>query len=471
MRGKPVEQQLNLLTEDQLKEIETISGKLILADKLKDRDPGYHPDNLKAGVMAAPDSAEALSELLAYCNAQKIPVVPQGGLTGLVGGSISKPGQLIISTANINKHIEIDPISNVAIVDAGVTLEELQNAAAQYNLSPGIDVPSRGSATIGGMSATNAGGIEAFRMGSMRDRILGSIFVRADGSIVDDLAFVLKNNTGYALTDLIVGSEGTLGIITRLSIRLVPLRPVAATAMFVFPTIELVLQVAEHLRRYFGSSLRATEVLWREFAEAVAKQHGRQFSDTGLGEGRFLLLAETEETSQGNDAERFLACLEELFEQGLVEDAVIAQNNSQREFFWLMREDSDVALRGFPYVHSFDISVPLVHLAEYAARIDEELHQLADDISVFIFGHIGDGNLHVMIGSQNPFSYESVENILYPGIQELGGAFSAEHGIGTEKKGGYKRFINAEKQAVMIAIKKAMDPNNILNPNKILDLS
>lgn len=466
-----MESQVNKLSQEQLNNIETISGKLTHSDTLSGRDPGYHPDNLKAGVMATPDSAEKLSQLLAYCNAQNIPVVPQGGLTGLVGGSISKSGQLIISTARINKFIEIDPISNVATVDAGVTLEELQNAAAKFDLSPGIDLPSRGSATIGGMSATNAGGIEAFRMGTMRDRILGSTFVRADGSIVNDLAFVLKNNTGYALTDLIVGSEGTLGIITRLSIRLVPLRPVASTALFVFPTIEAVLKVAEHMRRYFGSSLRATEVLWREFAEAVAKQHGRQFSDTGLGEGQFLLLAETEITSQGNDEERFLSCLEELFEAGLVEDAVIAQNNQQRDFFWLMREDSDVALRGFPHIHSFDISIPLVHLAEYAARIDHELRQLANNLSIFIFGHIGDGNLHVMIGSQEPFSYESVEEILYPGVQEQGGAISAEHGIGTEKKNGFKRFISPEKQAAMIAIKKALDPNNILNPNKIIDIS
>lgn len=457
----------NLLSEDVIAQISAIAGPVAHADQLANWAPGYHPDIYLAGFAVSPETPETLSALLAYCDQQRIPVITHGGLTGLVGGTASATGSLIISTRRMNKHIAIDPVSHVAIVDAGVTLEALQLAAAEHGLSPGIDLPARGSATLGGMAATNAGGIEAFREGSMRDRILGSVFVRANGEIVDDLAQVLKNNTGYGLTDLIVGSEGTLGIFTQLAIRLTVLRPVAAAALFAFETLEQARIVAQNLCDHFGDRLRAIEILWRDYAETIVAEHGRSLGDTGLGDGKFLLLAETEQTSENDGEARFLAHLETLYEAELIRDAVLAQNDSQRQFFWLMREDADVLFRLWPFVHSFDVSLPLAHLADYTARIEPELRKLATKVGVYIFGHLGDGNLHIMIGLEHDLPHAAIEAILYPGLAEIGGAFSAEHGVGLEKRDAFARFGNSAKLRTMQAIKSALDPNAILNPGKI----
>lgn len=458
------------LGDEILARIEAIAGPIARDDRLGGWDPGYHPDNLAAGIAASPRSVDELCALLALCHDQRIPVVTQGGRTGLVGGAASAPGSLIVSTRRLTAGIEIDPIGRVAIADAGVTLEALQQAAAEHGLSPGIDLPSRGSATLGGLAATNAGGIEAFRFGTMRDRLLGCEFVRADGTLVSDLARVLKNNTGYGLTDLIAGSEGTLGVITRLAIRLEKLRPVAATTLFAFATIEDTLAVAQNLRDRFGDRLRAVEILWREYAETIATQHGQSLAATGIGEGAFLLLAETEETSDGDGQDRFVSHLETLFEQGLVSEAVLAQNSSQRDFFWLLREDADVLFRIWPHVHSFDVSVPLANLGAYGRRIEPKLRQLADTVGVYIFGHLADGNLHVMVGLNDDLPHEAVETILYPGLTEMGGAFSAEHGIGLEKREAFLRFNSAAKYQTMASIKAALDPHDILNPGKIFTL-
>lgn len=452
-----------------LSRIEAVAGPLVRADRLGDWDAGYHPDNLAAGVAASPRSVDELCALLALCHEEHIPVVTQGGRTGLVGGGASAPGSLILSTRRLNAGIEIDPVGRVAVVDAGVTLEALQQAAAEHGLSPGIDLPSRGSATLGGLAATNAGGIEAFRFGTMRDRLLGCEFVRADGTLVSDLARVLKNNTGYSLTDLIAGSEGTLGVITRLAIRLESLRPVAATALFAFASIEDTLAVAQNLRDRFGDRLRAVEILWGEYAETIAAQHGQSLAATGLGEGAFLLLAETEETPDGDGQDRFVTHLETLFEQGLVTEAVLAQNSSQRDFFWLIREDADALFRMWPHVHSFDVSVPLAELGTYGRAVEPRLKQLASPVGVYIFGHLADGNLHVMVGLNDDLPHEAMEAILYPGLTEMGGAFSAEHGIGLEKRAAFARFNSAAKNQTMAAIKAALDPRNILNPGKIFE--
>ncbi|MEP9398897.1 FAD-binding oxidoreductase [Mesorhizobium sp. KR2-14] len=455
------------LDDATLARIEAIAGPVLREEKLRDWDPGYHADNFAAGAAVSPRSVDELCALLALCHAERIAVVTHGGRTGLVGGTASAPGSLIVSTRRLNGGIEIDPVGRVAIADAGVTLEALQQAAAEHGLSPGIDLPSRGSATLGGLAATNAGGIEAFRFGTMRDRLLGCEFVRADGTLVSDLARVLKNNTGYGLTDLIAGSEGTLGIITRLAIRLEPLRPVAATALFAFATIEETLAVARNLRDRFGDRLRAVEILWREYAETIAAQHGQSLEAIGIGEGAFLLLAETEETPEGDGQDKFLSHLEALFEEGLVSEAVLAQNNSQRDFFWILREDADVLFRVWPHVHSFDVSVPLANLGAYAGDIEPKLKQLADPVGVYIFGHLADGNLHVMLGLNDDLPHEAMEAILYPGLTEMGGAFSAEHGIGLEKREAFALYNSAAKHETMAAIKAALDPRGILNPGKI----
>jgi FAD/FMN-containing dehydrogenase len=205
-------------------------------DALSAIDYGVMPENLGAGIVVLPGTTEEVAAVVKYCEAHEVPVVTHGGRTGLVGGGISRPGELVLSTARLNRILFLSPVENVAVVEAGVTLQSLQQAAADHGLEPGIDLPSRGSATIGGMASTNAGGISAFRYGVMRHRILGLEAVLTDGSIYSDLTRVVKNTAGYDLGHLFVGSEGTLGIITRVAIKLEPLPAATATVLFGLPS-------------------------------------------------------------------------------------------------------------------------------------------------------------------------------------------------------------------------------------------
>ena len=205
-----------------------------LRKEFADRDPGFHADNLKAGLMALPDSTGQVSRLLAHCNENRIPVVAHGGRTGLSGAAVTRPGELILDTSALRAIVHIDPLGATAIVEAGVTLADLESAANAHGLSTGIDLAARDTATVGGMAATNAGGIEAFRRGVMRNRILGLEAVLADGSVIDSLKRVNKANEGLDVTRLLVGSEGVLGIITRVSLSLVTRDPPSVTALCQF---------------------------------------------------------------------------------------------------------------------------------------------------------------------------------------------------------------------------------------------
>jgi FAD/FMN-containing dehydrogenase len=459
------------LSETVLSRIAAILGEggLLRGDAVAALDPGYHPANLGAGVVAAPGSAAVLSDLLALCNAERIPVIAQGGLTGLAGGAVSEPGALAVSTRRLTDLLHIDPIGRVAVADAGVTLDALQRAAADHGLSPGIDLAARGSATLGGMAATNAGGIEAFRNGTMRDRLLGCRFVRADGALVDDLARVPKNNTGYGLTDLLVGSEGTLGIITRVAIRLERARPVAATALLGLAGLPEALKTAGLLRDDIGAPLRAAEVMWRDYVDAVAAAHGLAADTAALGPCPLALLVEVEEAPEGGSEGRFLECLARYAETGLVATVAVARNRRQREALWTIREDADAIYRLWPAVASFDISVPLDALDDYCRSVEAGLKRLAAPLGVYMFGHLADGNLHILVGwrSGEAVPPAALEDVLYPPLIEIGGAFSAEHGIGRDRRRAFGRFVPPERRRMMAEIKAALDPNGILNPGTI----
>jgi FAD/FMN-containing dehydrogenase len=432
-------------------------------------DPGYHPDNLAAGLQASPRSVAETSGLLALCHSAGVSVVPQGGRTGLVGGGATHPGQVILSTRRLDRVVEIDTAARLAVVEAGVTLQRLQEAAAEHGLTPGIDLAARGSATIGGLIATNAGGIEAFRRGTMRDRVLGLEFVRADGTVVSDLVRVLKNNTGYDLKDLIAGSEGTLGIITRAVIRLERLVPPAATAFIGCASADSALVAAGRLRDRFPGRLRALEILWHDFAATVAQEHGQSLTGFGLDPAPVYLLTEAEQDPDLDIAAAMEAEIGALWEEGAVTGAALAQNERQRELFWRIRDDSDAVSRPCPDAKTFDVSVPLSALPAYVARIRADLAAaFSPDMRVYVFGHLADGNLHIMVGDRPAGSMERIEAILYDGLAALGGSFSAEHGIGLEKQDAFRLYGDPARRAAMAAIKAALDPTGILNPGKIL---
>ena len=434
-------------------------------------DPGWHQDNLKAGLVAAPTDTAGVARLLAWCAARGIGVVPQGGRTGLVAGGVSAPGEVVLSLARMDRIAPIDRTARTATVEAGVTLARLQQAALAVGLDPGIDTASRGSATIGGMVATNAGGIRAFRHGVMRHRLLGLEAVLADGTVLSDLTTVLKTSAGPDVKHLFCGSEGTLGVVTRAAIRLEPAPGPRATALVGLPDAAAGLAIVAHFLAPDGdASLLAAEIMTGGFANGSALAHGLEPARLGLGDPVNLIV----EVGAATEA-RARAALEDglggLNEAAAIGAAVIAASLAQRDAIWLIREASDAVGRAYGFELWYDVSVPLPGIDAYLARCATRLATIDRDLELEAIGHLADGNLHILVARKTPLAivpHAAIEAALYDGLAAQGGSFSAEHGIGSDKRDALARYADPGKLAVMRRLKAALDPNGILNRGKVL---
>ncbi|MCC2690626.1 MAG: linked oxidase, partial [Rhizobiaceae bacterium] len=389
-------------------------------------DPGCHPANLDAGIIVAPRSTEEVAAVVGICRRHDVPIVPQGGRTGLVGGGISRPGEIVLSLERMNRIERLDPVERVALVEAGVTLQALQSAALEHRLEPGIDLAARGSATIGGMVSTNAGGVMAFRNGVMRHRVLGLEAVLPDGSIYSDLTRVVKNSAGYDLKHLFIGAEGTLGIVTRVVMKLDLLPRATATAMFGLPSVGAALETIRRALDTEAGQLRAAEALWQSFMRFTAAAHA--FSEPGLELDRpiYLLLS-----LGGAQEDTLRAEFERLFEETLQRfpeaSGIIAGSRRQEDKLWRLREDTDILYRTHPDAPSYDVSVPLSALDAYVAAILSGLSAIEPDLAPYLFGHLADGNLHIVLNRAGPLPdgmAAAIEDVLYRDIRALGGSFS-----------------------------------------------
>ena len=427
-------------------------------EKLASLEPGFDPDNLKAGVMALPASMVELRSILKFCALYGLGVVPQGGRTGLAGGAVSQAGQVIIAMHRMNRIHHIDPAARVAIVEVGVTLAELQAATAEEGLSPGIDLGARDTATIGGMISTNAGGIEAFRHGVMRARVLGLEAVLADGTVVSDMTQVGKCNEGLDVKQLFIGAEGTLGVVTRAVIKLAPLPVTRTTALVAMADASRAVELFNGLSR--DGKLLAFELMNRRYFRLAAEARD-ETQLAALAEQGMVFIIEME--SEG------LAALEQAIENGQVADALIAKSAEEARRFWVLREDSWVVDRAFPHCLWFDVTVPLSALDFYLVSLDEGLAQLPTPCLAYVIGHLGDGNLHLTIAARAPLDElkPAIEELVYDGLKAMGGSFSAEHGIGLEKRDALARLGDAGKLATMKAVKQALDPRGMMNPGKV----
>lgn len=432
-------------------------------------DVGWNPHNLDAGVVVSPASTQEVAAVVRLCAQHGVPLVPQAGRTGLVGGSISHPGEIVLSLLRLN-HIEpIDPQERVAVVGAGCTLQALQDAAAVLQLEPGIDLAARGSATLGGMVSTNAGGVMAFRNGVMRHRVLGLEAVLPDGSVLQDLTRVVKNSAGYDLKHLFIGGEGTLGVVTRVVVKLDPLPPATATALFGLPSVEATLDVIALALQAKAGHLRAAEALWQGFMQLNAQALHWSQEGFSLGQPIFLLLK-----LGGADEAALQAAFEQLFEDTLARypssTGIIASSQRQETELWHLREDTDIVYRAYPAAPSYDVSVPLSRIPAYVAQVQAELAALDATLQPFIFGHLADGNLHIILNEPGPMAPEraqAVEHILYRYLQALGGSFSAEHGVGSKRIGAMNDTTDGTKLAVMAQVKRLLDPQGLMNPGKV----
>lgn len=438
-----------------------------------DVDPGTNPENLRVGVIVAPATTEEVSVVVRLCNGQGVPVVAQGGRTGLVGGSVSEPGEIVLSLERMNRIERLDAVERTAVVQAGVVLETLQKAAAEHRLEPGIDLAARGSATIGGMISTNAGGVMAFRNGVMRHRVLGLEAVLADGSVYCDMTRVVKNAAGYDLKHLFIGAEGTLGIVTRAVLKLDPTPCATATALFGLPSVTAALDLIRLALDSETGELRAAEALWRPFIGLTAAAHGWAEPDFELDQAVYLLLA-----LGGGREEALRAEFEKLFgdilERHPGTTGIVAGSKRQEEALWRLREDTDVIYRAHAAAPSYDVSVPLSQIDGYVERILTGLAAIDPELKPFVFGHLADGNLHIVLNRSGPLPGSlaaAVEAVLYADIAALGGSFSAEHGVGSKRIHSLIATADQTKLKLMKRLKETLDGHSLMNPGKVLPLA
>lgn len=432
---------------------------------LAGRDPGSHPENFGARILALPGSPEAVAGLVRLCARLGLPIVPQGGRTGLVGATITRPGQLALSLERMNRIIEIDPASGTALVEAGVTLAALQSASAEHGLEPGIDLGARGTATIGGMVATNAGGMQAFRHGVMRHRTLGVEAVLADGSVLSDLTRVVKSTTGYDVKQLMIGSEGTLGIVTRVAVALVPLPKGSATALLALPDAATATSVTQRLQRATGFTLLTAELMSRDFLSMNAESQGAELPQ-GMLDSPMTLLIEIGAEDDASAAALLTDEVTALWERFGLTDGIVAQSLSQAKALWHLREEMSVFPRRYPGYISCDISVPPGNVDAYLAALGARLEALEPGLEFLVFAHIADGNLHVIPkrgGVEGAFC-AALEHAIYSDLASLGGSMSAEHGIGTKKRQAYDTHVDPVKRALATRLKAALDPDGLFNP-------
>ncbi len=408
-------------------------------------------------AVVRPGSAAEVAQVLRACAAAGVGVVPQGGNTGLVGGSVPRGGEVVLSLLRLDEIGDLDAAAGEVTVGAGVPLAAVQAAAREAGWEVGVDLGARDSATIGGMVATNAGGVNVLRHGPMRQQVLGFEAVRADGSVLRRLPGMPKDNTGYDLAGLLAGSEGTLAVLTRLRLRLVPRLAHRSVAVVGFADAASAVAGAARLRRELASVM-ALE-LFTDDGLALVMRHARVSPPFVARRPVYLLVeAGSDVTDQVDD---LVAALEAV---GPEDDAAaVATDAAGRHRLWALRERHTEAVNAEGVPHKLDVSVPLARYAELVERAPGVVAAVDPTARTISYGHVGDGNVHVNILGPAPDD-EAVDDAVLGLVLELGGSVSAEHGIGVAKTAWLVRDRGEATVAAMRAIKDAWDPTGILNP-------
>ena len=422
----------------------------------------------QAKAIIRPASTREVSEVLKLCHAAGQGVVTHGGLTGLVGGAHAEQDEIVLSLERMRALEPVDTINRTITVDAGVPLQRVHEAAEGAGLLFPLDLGARGSCTIGGNIATNAGGNSVIRYGMTRDQLLGVEAVMADGTIISSLNGVIKNNTGYDLKQLFIGSEGTLGIVTRAVLRLRPLPRSSNTALVAIESFDLLGRFLADMDSALGGTLSAFEVMWNDFYRLIVGDGSKHGQPLGSDHGFYVLLESTG-GHEDSDKVRFEGALEEAFESELIVDAVIAQSKQQREDLWSIRDDIEGLTQLLMPPIVFDISLGIPHMDDYVDEVRQQLTDRWPDSLMVVFGHLGDGNIHlgITVGSHAPDEVHAVETIVYEALGRRRGVISAEHGIGLDKREYLKHSRSEDEISLMKTLKQALDPKGILNPGKI----
>ncbi len=428
-------------------------------------------------IVLRPQSTDEVARILALANAARVGVVPQGGNTGLVGGQIpSETGrEIVLSLTRLNRIRSVDPQTSSMTVEAGVTLAAARAAAeANGRLFP-LSLPSEGTCSIGGNLATNAGGIGVLAHGNARQLTLGIEAVLADGRIWNGLRALRKDNTGYDLRDLLIGCEGTLGIITAATLKLVPRPREVATAFVALPSLDAVLSLFELASDRGGASLTAFEFLSQRSLAFVTRHVAGARLPFDAEHPWYVLLDISGHADDGGALSVAEATLAAALDGGIAKDAIVARSLSQSAALWRLRESASEAQKFEGGSIKHDVSVPVGSIPEFIARADALIETLCPGARPVAFGHFGDGNVHYNISqplgmdrAQYLAKWEEVCDAVHALVTGMDGSISAEHGIGQMKRVSLGRAKSAVELDMMRAIKTALDPNGILNPGKLL---
>jgi len=439
-------------------------------------DERYRTDMLRKykahpAFLVKPGSTEEVSAIIKLAAAEDVPVTAIGGLTGLVGGAMSADGGIGLSLERMNRITEIDTLSMTMTVEAGCILQVAhEEAEAKGALLP-LDLGARGSAMIGGVIGTNAGGVRVLRWGMMRDMVIGLEAVLADGTIVSSLTKMLKDNAGYNWKHLLIGSEGTLGVVTRAVLRLRPLPTSRQTALIATETFEKAIAALRRLEVVLSGRLSSFELIWGEsYAAITGAQSSQRPPPLALGYG-FYAVIEAMGGDEETDAAQFERALGALMEDGVLDDAVIARSERDRQAIWAVREDQGPILRALMPFSSYDVSIGIGEMPAFIAVARANLLRAYPEAAVLVYGHAGDGNLHVVasIGRLDPDIQRAFDTAVFDAVRDFGGSIAAEHGVGLSRA-RYLPWTRSESELrLMRTLKDAIDPKDILNRGKVLD--
>lgn len=414
------------------------------------------------GVVRPGDTAE-VAFVLAACHVAGQPVVVQGGRTGMTRAALPRDGELILSLERIAAVEAVDAVAGTMTVGAGCVLATAQTAAAEAGWRLAVDIGARGSCTIGGMIATNAGGHQVLRHGMMRDQVLGLEAVLADGTVISAMNRLLKNNSGYDLKQLFVGAEGTLGVVTRAVLRLRPPAIRRETVLCALGDYAGAVALLGRLDRALPGQLGAFELMWGEFLAAAAALPGA--SSPFATPPPLAALVEVEGQADGALA----AALESCLADGIISDAVVAQSERDHQRLWAVRDAIGPLVETMPLVEPFDVSVALQAIGPLVDQLRAALSAELPGSRPLFFGHIADGNLHVALALADEAQRAVAERIVYDAVGAMDGSVSAEHGIGMLKRAWLGHSRSAEEIALMRRLRATLDPQRILNPGRIFE--
>ena len=436
----------------------------------------------KALGLASPASTEEVAALVQLCNRHEVPIVPQGGNSGMSGGATpDDTGEaIILSLRRMDRVRSIDPAAMQVTCEAGYILQNLHELAERHRLRFPLTLGGKGSATIGGLVSTNAGGTQVLRHGTMRAQVLGLEAVMADGSVLDTLTPLKKDNRGFDLKQLLIGSEGTLGIVTAATLRLLPETGGRVVIWAGLPSLQHARKLLLHCEKAMRDELEGFEVVPAHSLEAVLDhlpETRAPLADRHAWNALIELVATSEDPSRLR--ERAEAMLADAMEDELLDDAVFAANETQAEAFWLLRDTIAPAERAIGPAMQHDISVPVARMADFVEQVSPQVEAAFPGTRTVAFGHLGDGNVHFHVlapagarrGEWEGSEGKAISAFVHDRVTRWGGSISAEHGIGQIKRDELGRLGDPAALAVMRAVKQALDPRGLLNPGKLVPLA